>query len=202
MSTVQHAIFFDVDGTLLHFTENYERVLARTLEEVMGNAPNEWIRTIDETFKHHQASGSSEAYRKAFSAIEGLQSGDIDQILDRLQRNEVKASRTAPGVETTLDQLDDAYHLGVLTNGIRAWQQAKLAAFGLDEYFSVFIGCDDTGAMKPETPPFEYAERQFSAEEYVLVGDSQADRKGAQRAEWKFHAYTGEHFEEMLEHFD
>lgn len=58
---MQHAVYFEVDGMLLHLAENYERVLAGTLGKVVGKAPPEWLRTIDETVKHHQASGSSEA---------------------------------------------------------------------------------------------------------------------------------------------
>jgi HAD superfamily hydrolase (TIGR01549 family) len=194
---MERALYFDLDGTLIHLTEPYEPLLADAIEAEVGTVEDEWIQTIDETYKRCQARGCSDAYHNALTAVDALQ-GSEASIKDRLLRREIAASRLSPDLEPALTRLEEQARLGVLTNGIGAWQERKLEAFGIDEYFEVCLGCDDAGAMKPEPAPFERAQQEIPAEEYTLVGDSAADRDGAARAGWEFHEYSGGSFEAVV----
>lgn len=194
---MERALYFDLDGTLVHLTEPYERLLADVIEAEVGTVQEEWIRTIDETYKRCQARACSDAYHHALTAVDALQ-GSEASIKDRLLQREIAASRLSPDLEPTLERLDEQARLGVLTNGIGAWQEAKLDAFGIGGYFEVCLGCDDAGAMKPKMAPFERAQQEIPAEEYVLVGDSEADRDGAARAGWGFYEYSGGSFEAVV----
>lgn len=88
---------------------------------------------------------------------------------ERRQRHERFA-----GVPACLDELRDAYALGVITNGASCLQREKLATAGLEEYFDTVIVSAEFGVGKPDPSIFEHALDQLdvTAEQTTMVGDS------------------------------
>ncbi|UVE51707.1 HAD family hydrolase [Haloferax larsenii] len=89
------------------------------------------------------------------------------------------------GASDALDTLCDDYKLGLVTNGGKAAQQAKLDTLGIADSFDAAVFATPESAVKPDTDPFERALRELGSEpdESVHVGDSLAsDVAGANAA--------------------
>jgi putative hydrolase of the HAD superfamily len=90
-----------------------------------------------------------------------------------------------PDALPTLRALHTTHRLGLVTNGPFDIQRAKLAASGLDPYFSAVAVSTEVGAGKPDPEIFSYALTQLGAAptDAVMVGDSlERDVVGAQAA--------------------
>ncbi|HSR48552.1 MAG TPA: HAD-IA family hydrolase [Anaerolineales bacterium] len=92
-------------------------------------------------------------------------------------------------VRPALEDVHTSCALGVITEGVRHVQQAKLAALGLQDLLKdvVVLGEEEREAWKPSPRPFErwMADKEFQPDEIVYVGDNPAkDFLGARRAGW------------------
>ena len=82
-----------------------------------------------------------------------------------------------PQVSELLDRLQkEGIGRGIISNGAGSWQRLKLAALGLNDYFSeenLFFS-DERGLAKPETGIFRLALEScgLTASETIFVGDS------------------------------
>lgn len=75
-----------------------------------------------------------------------------------------------------LTELKQSYEIGLVTNGVAAWQYDKLEAMGISQLFepgSIFIS-EEVGYEKPDPEIFLKALEHFQVlpEEAVFVGDS------------------------------
>jgi putative hydrolase of the HAD superfamily len=89
-----------------------------------------------------------------------------------------------PEVESLLDELRSKYRLGLLTEGRRAAQQAKVRALGLDRWMEaiVILGENDRADWKPSRTPFDRILEMLSvaARQAAYVGDNpRKDFRGA-----------------------
>lgn len=194
------AIFFDVDDTLLHFTRDYDDILAAALNTVVGEARPRWVTLFDATFHKLLAACEPSPYRRALDALDVP--ADTDVLLDELRRQETRALEPPAGVHGDLERLRTNYHLGVLTNGVPGWQRHKLRAHDLDHYFEAHVTAYDVGAHKPAPEPFVAAEDVLPAANYALVGDSEADVAGASTVGWASHRYDGNGFSALPDVLD
>ena len=92
-------------------------------------------------------------------------------------------------VRPTLEALRGTVQLGLITEGARAVQEAKLAALGLRPAFDkvLILGEDERGEWKPSPRPFEdwLVGTGIAPAEAVYLGDNPAkDFLGARRAGW------------------
>ena len=187
------AIFFDLDGTLLHFTRDYGDVLADAIRSVEGDVPAGALDAYDEAFFEGFAACEPEPVRRAFEGI----GSDPDALVDALLEHEIGMCRPPDGADADLARLAGDYRLGVLTNGVPEWQRAKLEAAGLLDHFEVVVASYEVGSHKPDREPFGFAEERLPAEKYAMVGDSDADVEGARNAGWVAHRYEGGGFGEL-----
>ncbi len=87
-----------------------------------------------------------------------------------------------PGAKAVVNDLRSEYALGLVTNGGRETQQAKLNALGITDAFDVLVFATLEKGVKPDPHPFERALAALDAtpERTVNVGDSpRADVAGA-----------------------
>jgi putative hydrolase of the HAD superfamily len=89
-----------------------------------------------------------------------------------------------PDAEQVLDELKPKVRLGLVTEGRRENQQAKIRALGLDRWISaiVILGEDDRAEWKPSRKPFDRVLALLPAvgKEAVYVGDNpRKDFRGA-----------------------
>ena len=187
------AIFFDLDDTLLRFTRPYEELLADAFRDVHGEAEASWLETYDASFFDALEAMDPDPYRRAFRAT----GHDPDPLVDALWERELSACEPPAGAESDLRRLSEGHRLGVLTNGVTEWQRAKLAASGLDRFFDAVVVSYEVGAHKPDPAAFEVAEERLPADDYAMVGDSDADVDGADRAGWAAHRYDGGGFGDL-----
>jgi HAD superfamily hydrolase (TIGR01549 family) len=90
-----------------------------------------------------------------------------------------------PGIEGTLDQLAESYHLGLVTNGEPAMQGPKLAALEIADLFEVIVYAGIDTLAKPASEPFAVALASLDVRpnETVYVGNSlESDIEGANEA--------------------
>ncbi len=92
-----------------------------------------------------------------------------------------------PETEEVLETLKPRYRLGLVTEGRRAAQEAKIRVLGLDRWISavVILGEDDRADWKPSRKPFDRILGMLSIAggEAAYVGDNpQKDFRGARAA--------------------
>lgn len=186
------AIFFDLDGTLLHLTREYRDLLTDAIRTVEGEVHDKWVDSYNTVFFDILMECGSDPYRQAFASIGD--DVDPDELVDALREYEVDAFQPPENAHADLARLADEYKLGVLTNGVREWQKHKLQAYNLETYFDAVVTAYDAGAHKPDPEPFNLAEKRLPADNYAMVGDDDADIEGAQNAGWTTYHYRGQGF--------
>ena len=91
------------------------------------------------------------------------------------------------GAEEVLEHASREGVVGILSNGFRETQRAKIARFGLDRWVRHVVLSEDVGAMKPSRVIFDAAAKAAGGGERrrLYVGDSFAtDVVGAKAAGW------------------
>lgn len=194
------AIFFDLDGTLLHFTRDYRDVLTDTFRAVAGECSEEWLDIYDAAFFDALEAHEANPYQQGFVAT-GIEA-ESEQFIQTLQEYELEMCQPPENIHADLTRLAETFQLGVLTNGVPTWQRRKLDAFNLRRYFDEIVVSYETGAHKPEITPFRAAETRLPADSYAMVGDSDADINGAHRAGWTTHRYRGDGFSDLPDALD
>ena len=191
------AIFFDLDGTLLHFTRDYREILEDTFRTVVGEVRDEWIDTYNEVFFELFEDCESDVYQRSFAST--TVRADPSSFVEVLRDKETKMCQPPEGATDDLERLSGEYKLGVLTNGVAEWQTAKLEAHGLASHFDTIVASYDVGAHKPALAPFRAAQERLPADAYAMVGDGDADIHGAQEAGWCSYRYHGQGFSDLPE---
>ena len=187
------AIFFDLDDMLLRFIRPYENLLADAFRDVHGEVEASWLETYNGSFFDALESMDPDPYRRAFLAT----GNDPDPLVDALREREIAACEPPAGAETDLRRLSEGHRLGVLTNGVTEWQRAKLAASGLERFFDAVVVSYEVGAHKPDPAAFRVAEERLPADDYAMVGDSDADVDGAEWVGWTAYRYDGGGFGDL-----
>jgi len=193
--SAERAIFFDLDGTLLHFTRDYGDVLRDAVADVVGEVPEGELAAYDREFYDRFDVCEAEPVYEAFAEL------DLDatpnELRAALREREVEMCRPHEDAAADLERLGREFRIGVLTNGVPEWQRHKLEAYGLDQYVDAFVASYEVGAHKPDATPFRHAEERLPADEYAMVGDDDADVDGARAAGWTAHRYDGDGFGDL-----
>jgi 2-haloacid dehalogenase len=192
---MKHTLFlFDLDDTLLDFKASEQRSFARTLQQLGYDG------SADALFAQYQAANLAlwrrfeagtvdkdflkvERFRQTFAA-HGL---DLDPsaasglYLEALSDTVVLID----GAPELCRQLAAQGEVGIITNGVAAIQNRRIASSGLGEYISFVSTSEACGYAKPDSRFFDYAAgmaRRFSKDTTVIVGDRlDADILGANR---------------------
>lgn len=92
-----------------------------------------------------------------------------DVYLDTLSKQEMLIN----GAKDVLEYLCGKYKLGILTNGFRKTQLAKLNSSGIDKYFKILVSSEDIGFPKPDEKIFSYAQKVsgYPKEKIAYIGD-------------------------------
>lgn len=191
------AIFFDLDGTLLHFRRDYRTVLADTFRHVAGECHDEWVDAYNSAFFDLHEDCEPDPYRRAVGAV-GVDC-DPDAFVEALREAEVRTCRPPEGARADLERLAADHRLGVLTDGVTDWQRHKLRAHDLADPFDAVVVSYEAGCHKPDAAPYRLAEERLPADAYAMVGDSDSDVEGGENAGWATYAYDGQGFGDLPE---
>lgn len=169
------AVFFDVDGTLVRWRDEYDDIVADALERVGVALTDEQMNHYSDRFFHHFGEFAEDPYRRAFADVCDRFGVDADPgaLADALVAAEFEAVEPVPGVESVVESLAEDRTLGILTNGVPAVQFGKVEAAGLLNYFDARVASHDpeVEATKPDPAVYEAAKARVDAERYVMVGD-------------------------------
>ncbi|SDM35887.1 putative hydrolase of the HAD superfamily [Haloarchaeobius iranensis] len=128
-----------------------------------------WISAFERAAERHGGDpGDARVLYEAFGAV--------------LARDRVEFR---PGAAAALESARDGYRVGLVTNGERAVQAAKLSTLGIADAFETAVYVDEVAEPKPAPEPFEtaLAELAVPADRALYVGDSfHHDVCGAARA--------------------
>ncbi len=193
-------LFFDLDDTLVdhHAAEEgaHRETYASHASLFGGVAFEDWLATYRRNnLRLWSAYGKGEIDRPTLAARRfALPLADLG--LDAAGGAAASAfyigaySRSWRLIEGAEDVLEHASRLGVvgiLSNGFRQTQRAKIARFGLDRWARHVVLSEDVGAMKPSRAIFDAAWQAAGGDacRRVYVGDSFAtDVLGAKGAGW------------------
>jgi putative hydrolase of the HAD superfamily len=192
------AVFFDLDETLLDHTSAV-RAGAAALARALGHpdpakAVELWL-ALERHFFDRYLAGELSFLEQRRARVRGL-AAEVGRELDDAEADAAfatyfscyQASWTAfPDVESCVARLRTHadVRLGVVTNGDRVGQRAKLARLGLLDAMDVVVTADEVGCGKPDPRIFQEAcERAgVPAEAAVMVGDRlDVDADGARAA--------------------
>ncbi|WP_181685092.1 HAD family hydrolase [Halorhabdus salina] len=177
------AIYFDLDGTLLTFEEPYDCLVADVLSEYADD-PDAAAETFLDAFGPRFEALDPQPYREGMVAVceRFAVEADPDELVAALRDAECTHSRVSDAAHESLAALAEDNALGVLTDGVGEFQRAKLEHHDLLGYFEAVIVSYEVGAHKPDSAIFERAREAIDADQYVMVGDSDADVEGARAA--------------------
>jgi putative hydrolase of the HAD superfamily len=130
------AVLVDLDGTLVGFDRPYEAITEAAQEAHLGAALPALVDPYREAFFDASDALAPRPYRTGMEAVlSAAGSGaeaDPDAMVESLRAAEHDALTVDPAVPRALSALAADAPLGVLTNGVRAWQRAKLDHVGLN----------------------------------------------------------------------
>lgn len=186
MATVIAAVAFDVDGTLL----DHERAAGDAVRgwvaargwRVPEDAGAQWLRLEREHFAAFAAGAITfeEQRRRRLRAFLPLVTSArvVEEDLDALFAEYATVYESHwVAFDDAVEVLDDlaaaGYVLGVLTNGQRAQQVAKLARIGLLDRFGVVVASSELPAGKPDPHAFTVLCQRLGAApgSVMFVGD-------------------------------
>lgn len=164
------AVLFDLDGTLI---DSIELLLSSTRHAFEGRtrAPTteEWVRGIGTPLIDQL---------RQFADTED----DVAVLLHRYRRyqheHHDRLTRCYDNVLTVVAQLAERGHpLAIVTSKATPIAHQSLAFVGLNRYFPVVVGYDDTTRHKPDPAPVLFALERLgvTADRAVFVGDSPHD---------------------------
>lgn len=197
-------LFFDLDDTLIDHTGAEARAQRETFAAfgaLFGGTPfAEWLGAYRQanvrlwTAYGRAEIGREELHRRRFAdplSSFGLDGGAAEEVgaayLERYRR----AWRLNEGAEELLAAAAELGEVGVLSNGFRELQRAKIARFGLERWVRHVVLSEEVGAMKPARAIFDAAVRAVCGETGVdgrrrlYLGDHfETDVIGARAAGW------------------
>jgi putative hydrolase of the HAD superfamily len=144
----------------------------------------ELVETATDAFEAAVGGIEADPYRQSMAAVVAAadSEADPDELVETLRERTYAATTVPEAAPESLAGLAGDSRLAVVTDGPREWQVGKLDHHGLTDHFDAVVASYDAGAHKPDAAPFDRLRDQLPAEEYVMVGDSDADVAGARAA--------------------
>lgn len=182
MNRTKRAAIFDLDGTLIDSLPDLTVAINKTLAD--------WQREplTKGDVGPMVGDGASTLVGRAFAARGGLP-GEVEpclrRFLDHYEPHAAELTKPWPGVAETLEHLRaQGITLAVCTNKPTKPTHDILLALGLDHFFAVVIGGDDTPALKPSRTHIDTVLDRLGMEhaDAVMIGDSINDVLAAKGA--------------------
>lgn len=182
-------VLFDLDSTLCRSTQDDQRIHTQAFARAGVEpfcTPGD-VRAVTSTIT--DADTDHEFFRQVFErAAVRASAGPIDaEALAEatVELRDPTAVEWRPGAKVALDRARKRANVGLITNGTRKTQRAKLDTLGIADTFETIVYAADRTEPKPSPAPFEtaLAEIGASADSALYVGnDYRADVIGAKRA--------------------
>ena len=205
-SSPLRGIFFDLDDTLIRYTEAERIGLAAGCRLIAERHPTIHARafaaSIYQAYAEEFTYGTPgyttlatlpvEAFRMRITGAALRHFGIEDPALtaalvDAYRMAERDALCTYADAAETLRCLRPHFRLGIITNGPATFQREKIAAVALTDWFAEIVIDTEFGCPKPDPRVFAHAAERIGCapHELLFVGNSrEADVEGARNAGW------------------
>lgn len=183
-------IVFDLDGTLIHSRIDFPKMKRRMIDILEANGVPQGILSTTET--------NVVIFEKAERAWdeEGKPEHERERVRAKLEETmnqvELEAVRLIEEVEGAADAIrglkEAGYRLAVLTRSHRAYAIEALKKVGVQQYFDLILGRNETPKPKPYAEALEHTAELMglSVDELLFVGDHQIDYASALNARCNF----------------
>lgn len=179
------AVYFDLDFTLLQYTDDFETIFDRAIPNAPDGAYDRYVAELVDAFDRLSATPHRDGIDAVVAEFDvGL---STDAAVQRYYQSELDATTVPAGTRSALERVATRHPTGVLTNGAPKMQRAKVQRHELGGVVEAVVVSNDpdVAARKPAGEIFAAAEDALPAEEYVYVGDDyEEDVVGARRAGW------------------
>ena len=172
------AVLFDLDGTLIDSIELILSSARYAFEGWHRASPTDadWVRGIGTPLVEQLR-----LYADGEQEVAAL----LERYRSHQRENHDRLTRCYDDVPSVVSNLSaDGYQLGIVTSKATPIAHQSLAFVGLDRYFRVLVGYEDTARHKPNAEPVLEGLRRLDvrAEEAVFVGDSPHDMHAGRAA--------------------
>lgn len=192
MSINAKAVFFDLDGTLIHSapdihaaanvvcrSRGWEEFDLKTIASFIGNGVP---KLVERVFVARGQSHETSDYDAA-----------VAEFLEYYDAHATDLTAPYPGIIEALDTLKSrGMPMAVITNKPKSPAVIILDDLDLTKYFDVVIGGDSAPAKKPDPAPYLAGCAQMGIEpsDTIYVGDSETDGKTASNVGVRFALYS------------
>lgn len=165
-------IIFDVDNTLIMWSDKYLFALRNVLEELMPGYTDEELMAIDgcvETYEQTHDIYTKDAFVNYINSKCNTNLG-ID-FIDKLIVEQGNCYEEDSELVSTIKYLKEKYDLVVLSNWFTDTQKLRLQGIGILDDFTLVSG-GDKRLLKPNHEAFNIVLEGYKKEECLMIGDS------------------------------
>lgn len=183
-------IIFDMDNTILRSKIDFPAMK----EDVYRYLVAQNVLSEDYDLHDHITSTIIETAKRT-SRLTDEQEAVIWQITEKHERLGMQDADLEPGVSELLERLIGKYRLTIVTNNSTTAAAAALQANDIQRCFDLVVGREMMASIKPAPDGYLYVMDRFpdiGPEEWLAVGDSWIDGKGATAAGIRFISYRGD----------
>ncbi len=188
MKSYEH-LFFDLDHTLWDFDTNSRDTLSELyqrhkLADNLTGTENEfldtYIRINEEKWALYRVGKIDKKTLRRERFLETFaEFGLVDEVFSHefeIEYIDTCPHKTTllPGAIEVLEELQNKYHLHIITNGFSEVQEIKLTKSGLKPFFKQIVSSDEIGVNKPAAPIFVESLKRAGAKrsQSLMIGDN------------------------------
>jgi putative hydrolase of the HAD superfamily len=181
------AVIFDIDDTLIDFTETKNLAIRESVKAMVDKGIGEDFESLHKEFsKFYWERGIED--QQIFQKFLMERYGKIDYLvlagaILAYRKAKEGVLRPYPGAKNLLIQLKEkGLKLAILSDAPKLEAYLRLCAVGFDDFFDLILTKDDVGVAKPHSKGFEMILDKFKIKpvECVMVGDApDKDMEGA-----------------------
>lgn len=183
------ALLFDLDGTLVDSAVTIAMALSE-LSTTRGGKP------VDAAAVRRLVSkGAPVLVREALGMLAGDSETDVASFRAILAELPPQPDIVFPGVVDALEALSAIGHpCAVVTNKPERLARLLVEQLGLNRFFGAVVGGDTLAVCKPDPAPLHHALQalpEASADNAIMIGDSDVDARAAAAARLPFALFLG-----------
>lgn len=184
------AIIFDLDNTLIDFMKmkrvSCEHAIDAMIKSGLKISKKKGMKIMFDIYSLTTVE-DHEIFEKFLIKVDKMDYKKLAKAIIAYRKTRVKYLHAYPGTKKVLSVLSKNYKLAIVSDAptLKAWM--RLCYMGIEKYFDVVVGFDDTKRRKPSTLPFKKALKQLDlkASDCLMIGDSLQDIIGARRVGMK-----------------
>jgi 2-haloacid dehalogenase len=183
-------LLFDADDTLFDYPLAEGKALRRTFEDFGQVYRSEYLRIYQvfnrqvwEEFERGETTAEELRLKRFCLLFEEIGvEFDLQDFSSCYLENLAQASDLFPGVAELLQVLSGRYHIGLVTNGLKEVQRARLEGSDIHPFIEKIFISEELGAAKPAAGFFEAVSKEIGnppKNQVLIIGDSlRSDMQG------------------------